>query len=391
MMTAPTSEVAEALPEHGASAPAPDSQTPPAEAAAAGKGAAEKAPTDGEQPPAGQEETRTLEWVLEHGTQAQLMALMSDPEAMAKLGTAPAGKEEKTESGASGKETPDGVKPPVKTAEELEEERTPERIRIRSYDEQDQRLILAAQNLAKAEKIPFREAFNRLNKPADKPPAAATPEGGKKPDAVPTAFETVMAKITQLKTDIKSATASFDHDKSVDLIEQLGDAKAELRELERAGKAQEQTAEQQWKTAEETAFKVVEARFPDVQKAGSPLNTAVQARIAELEASNPEFFHNEKWFSLVTSEQAVELDIAPVAAAAPAKAQAAQAAKPTAVQPKATPPRQQGHPAAIAPAPGSAGSGQNQPGAPDVEKLVQSNSARELFGALGKMGRRETA
>lgn len=394
----------------------PTEATPPAQAAEetpageATRGAAAPATQEGQQPgeqpgalpPAAQTTDPVLEEIIERGDLKELNAYLRDQEKASKL--KPAGAKVEAAAAKTAAEATPGEQPGVATPQDEPDEKDPDRIRIKGYDETDRNLILSATRLSKAEGIPFRDAYARISTKAQPVAAAPKQEGAQPPAAEQqqkaTPIEETVAKIETIRADLKAAMEGFDYAKQVELQDKLAEAHAEKKMLEakqaQAAERSEQTAQTQWKDAEAASFKALEAAFPDVQKANTPLNAAVTARIAHLEKVNPAFFHDPEWLSLITSDEARKLGVQPAAKPAAAKPATPVAGKqpPVASQPPAdktkVSPRIPGHPAAIPPAPGSAGApANNQPSGPDIEKLAASSNERELLTALREQGRRK--
>lgn len=381
MADLPNEPAKAALPETAA-AEAPVLETP----------AAAAAPVEGAQPPqaAVPVSTRTMEDVLANGTEKELREFLRNPERLEGLAQEPEAEAKTAESKAAeaseveaGKlaETEAAAKAEAAKAEEAAS--LPDRIRITNLPENDKKMLFAARSLAEVEGIPLAEAFARLAKPAAQAAAGAAAAAPVKTEA-----EVALEKVNNLKAQLKEATVAFDADKAAELQVELAQAIADQRFAEhtqaQAAAASQQTAEQQWKAAEAETFKTLETRFPDLQTAGTPLNTAVNARLAEIEARNPEFFNDPKWLSYVANDVAAELGVQPVPKATPAAAaapKAAAGAAPARAAVAAVVPRQAGHPAAIPPAPGNPG-GANTNTGPDVEKLAGSSNLKELMGAL---------
>ena len=378
--------------------PAPEAPVIPQAQAAGVEAPAAPATPDGEQPPqpgtVSNNGTGTnVNDLLQSTSMRDLSAALRNPDS---LQTEPT-------PGAQTEAIPPGTDPPAPAPQGEQpapaapeppaagDDKRPDRIRIGTFAQSDQDFLLTATQMSRSENITVREATQRLLAQQQQAQAAAPAPQPQTPPAepVPDPLEAQRAKVEDLKAQLREANSAFDTDKAAELQIALAEEVAETKIMEsqqaQAAKTLEASAATSWKAAEESAFAAMETDYPEFQKQGSALNTAVTEKIAELEKSDPAFFNKPDWVRYVVRDVAGDLGITPTRhAAAP---QAPVAPQPPTARPAATAPRQPGHPAAIPPAPGGAGAGQPT-GGEDIAALASSSDLKTLMGALRANGTR---
>lgn len=204
-------------------------------------------------------------------------------------------------------ETPVEV-PPVATSEE-DTGGPPKRIRIQELEESDRYKIAAATNLAKAEKISFTEALNRLNPPKVE---VATPEAA--PDPVVTLeseLASAMAERNNYGDESSLVTKDFLGllDKIDSIKEQIREAKAEKRQV---AHNQHQSVQEKYDADWAASSALVEKTY-DLT---APLVAAVTAEIDQIANDPSHRLHGSGDLpELMFAKHAARLGIAPKTAA----------------------------------------------------------------------------
>ena len=184
--------------------------------------------------------------------------------------------------------------------------------------------------------------------PATEPAPAAAPVDPLKP---------LRDEIAGLKTEAKKARGDFDYDKAFDLQEQITEKQSELtrKESVAAVKAEQEQAQQEASraTAEQATWAEVAKEYPDSGKTGTALHTALTQKINATFQTNPGFFDDPDWPSILTGVVAKKLGVKPTApaAAAPVAPAAPSTTKTTPAAP-AVVPRKPSTPVPPSPAPG---------------------------------------
>ena len=364
---------------------APNGEKPSAEPGAAPEGATKPAP---ESAPAAPEEKsaaaelRELRAHLRHPE--RLAQAQADQETADKAAA-------EAEAGKPASPAPTEAEVKTPTPEEQAAGKNPDRVRIGSFEESDQDLILAATSLARSEKITVRAAMTRLLASPSAPAAAEAPGNAPAPvkpaeaaAPAPDPVQTQQTRIADLTKRLGEANAAFDSEAATAIQVELIDATADLKimksEQAQAAKTEKASYEGAWKSREDDNFKAMTTAYPEFQVPGSPLNVAVNQRMAQLERENPEFFNTPDWVRFVVLEQANKLGTP--AAQAPVRTPAAPAV------PAKTPPRQAGHPAAIPPAPGTAGGGGIAAPGSEAEQVLASGNLKAGLAFLRAHGQR---
>jgi hypothetical protein len=136
--------------------------------------------------------------------------------------------------------------------------------------------------------------------------------------------------ITEIKSKLAKAKADFDTDAELDLIDQLLEAKSDLKLMQYSHDQEAKAAEQSTKAQAETAFDTeysatrdrANALFPDATNPESALYEQIRKDVAHYEKTNPAFFNSPEYPLALVGMAAAKLGIAPATAktnGAPAK------------------------------------------------------------------------
>lgn len=164
----------------------------------------------------------------------------------------------------------------------------------------------------------------------------------------------LQAKINHLLEQRKAANKALDVEKATDLTDQIGELRLQMRETEQVLQSEAQARAVHHREAVITsATKAVEL-YPDAEREGSALFSAIESTRLQREKSDPSFFQNRNWPMVLAVEMAAELGVSPKSKKSAAPGKPGLEKKASAETKVAATPRKAARPAPPTPAPGTA-------------------------------------
>lgn len=189
----------------------------------------------------------------------------------------------------------------IPTAEAGEEDDAPKgsprRIQIHRFPAKDQALLIAAQDLVRENKgLSLADALAEVGFEFKAKAAEAAKAADPAPESTPgNPLAEATAKVAELKQAKAQAKARFDFDEENRIEDELDAAKQSLLELTMEAKASSAKAATERQALEDAEFSRLANVVPDYTTPGTPLNTAANRMVAELEATAPAFFQKATW------------------------------------------------------------------------------------------------
>lgn len=174
---------------------------------------------------------------------------------------------------------------------------SPRRIQIHRFPAKDQALLIAAQDLVRENKgLSLADALAEVGFEFKSKAAEAAKAADPAPESTPgNPLAEATAKVAELKQAKAQAKARFDFDEENRIEDELDAAKQSLLELTMEAKASNAKAAAERQAREDAEFSRLANVVPDYTTPGTPLNTAANRMLADLEATAPAFFQKATW------------------------------------------------------------------------------------------------
>lgn len=213
----------------------------------------------------------------------ELLALASNPEELAKY-AAPQAKAE-----------PETPEEPEKE-EKDEEEDVPERVRLNTLSKDDAKLVNAAIQMVRANpSLSVAQAIAAITH-SPEPPKTEEPEAPKESTEKPKSLiEEAREEIVSILAELKTAKDNYETAKDLELTDKLLDAKVKLFAAQEAEARNALAAETEFQAELSTALSKAVELYPESDTPGTEFYTEVQAEIARIGKTSPEFFRNPNY------------------------------------------------------------------------------------------------
>jgi len=261
-------------------------------------------------------------------TEAELDALATEvdnPRTAPAGETVDAGLAEKDAETTEEEATEETTEETQEATDDTVEDKAPKRVRMSDLPEVDRKLVNNAVQLVRdGQAANIEEAIAKITGTA---PAKteATQEATQEAEAIDehkAAVDSKLEAITEIKTKLAKAKADFDTDAEMELIDQLLEAKSDLKLMQYSHDQEAKAAEQSTKAQAETAFDTeysatrdrANALFPDATNPESALYEQIRKDVAHYEKTNPAFFNSPEYPLALVGMAAAKLGIAPATA-----------------------------------------------------------------------------